>query len=250
MNDIGDPFVSTDSLSSKGTAFESATSLPSSELLNIPEYLNEVYHWAYLNPRNVAILDRELVVSAILWGQHRRLQRVAFEEIAPGSSVFLPAHVYGSFVPNLAHHIGPKGRLDISDISPAQIAICKRKVKDIPWVSICRADARHPTGGRYEMVCCYFLLHELPDSYKHSVVDALLENLRPGGKVVFVDYHKPKWSNPVKPFVGLVFDMLEPFAKSIWQHEIEEFATKGDEFSWRKETYFGDLYQRVVATKR
>ena len=42
------------------------------EAPKIPAYLQDIYYWAYLNPRNVRLLDRELVVSVILWGQHRR----------------------------------------------------------------------------------------------------------------------------------------------------------------------------------
>lgn len=220
------------------------------EPLEVPAYLSDVYHWAYLSRRNASLLDRELVVSAILFGQHRRLQRAAFSDIEPGSRVFLPAHVYGGFLPNLAHHLGPLGSLDVADVSATQIDLCRKKVRGFPWVSVCRADARHPRGGPYDTICCYFLLHELPDSFKRSVVDALLNALRPGGKAVFVDYHKPNATNPLRPIIRLVFHLLEPFAHSIWEHSIEEFASGGDAFSWRKEIYFGGLYQKVTATKR
>jgi 2-polyprenyl-3-methyl-5-hydroxy-6-metoxy-1,4-benzoquinol methylase len=37
-----------------------------------------------------------------------------------------------------------------------------------------------------DVVCCYFLLHELPDDYKKAAMAALLDSVRPGGKVVFV----------------------------------------------------------------
>lgn len=220
------------------------------ETLQVPDYLSEIYHWAYLSPRNAALLDREPVVSAILWGQHRRLQRAAFAEIEPGSKAFLPAHVYGGFLRNLAHQVGPEGRLDVADVSPTQVDLCCRKTEGLPWVTVRHADARRPRGGPYDVVCCYFLLHELPDPCKTAVVDALLATLRPGGRVVFVDYHKPNRTNLLRPIIRLVFHLLEPFAHSIWQRSIEEFATKGDEYSWRKEVYFGGLYQKVVATKR
>ena len=41
--------------------------------LAIPRYLSDTYTWAYLNPRNVKLLDREVVVQTILWWQHRKL---------------------------------------------------------------------------------------------------------------------------------------------------------------------------------
>lgn len=227
----------------------SATLRSPSETLRIPDYLEEIYHWAYLSPRNACFLDNEVVVSVILWGQHRRLQRAAFDEIESGSKVFLPANVYGRFVSNLARQVGPNGSLHVADISPTQIAICTRKTKKLANVSVTCADARRPSGVKYDVICCYFLLHELPDSDKRTVVDTLLRSLQPGGKAVFVDYHRPHWAHPLRPIIHLVFAFLEPFADSILQHSIEEFATKACDYSWRHETYFGGLYQRVVATR-
>ena len=59
----------------------------------IPDYLQDTYYWAYINPRNVRLLDREIVVRTIVWQQHTRLQRVAFSEIEPGQQVMQPASV-------------------------------------------------------------------------------------------------------------------------------------------------------------
>jgi ubiquinone/menaquinone biosynthesis C-methylase UbiE len=217
---------------------------------NIPAYLQDVYYWAYLNPRNVRLLDRELVVSVILWGQHRRLQRAAFTELPPGQRVLQPASVYGDFSHNLARHLGSRGRLEVTDIAPIQVASCRRKLRGLPHASARCADARHPDGGPYDAVCCYFLMHELPEDYKHAVVDALLASVGPGGKVVFVDYHKPHWAHPLKAITSIVFDTLEPFAKSLWHHKIADFATDPSAFRWRQETYFGGLFQKVVAERR
>jgi hypothetical protein len=50
--------------------------------------------------------------------------------------------------------------------------------------------------------------------------------------------------------MSLIFDALEPFAKSLWRNEIADFATDKTAFDWRKETYFGGLYQKVVAERR
>jgi SAM-dependent methyltransferase len=217
---------------------------------DIPAYLQDIYYWAYLNPRNVRLLDRELVVSVILWGQHRRLQRAAFTELQPGQRVLQPASVYGDFSLNLARHLGPRGRLEVTDIAPIQVASCRRKLRGLPQASARRADARHPGGGPYDAVCCYFLMHELPEDYQHAVVDSLLASVGPGGKVIFVDYHKPHWAHPLKGITSIVFDTLEPFAKSLWHHGISDFATEPGGFRWRQETYFGGLFQKVVAERR
>ena len=215
----------------------------------IPIYLSEVYYWAYLNPFNVRLLDRNIVVSAILWGNRLRLQRVAFAEFRPGQHVLQACHVYGTMIPNLARLVGPRGRLEVIDVAPVQVANCRKKLLPFPWARVCHADARNPGGGPYDAVSSYFLLHELPDGCKRAVVDALLAKVKPGGKVVFIDYHEPRWWHPLKWLMSLVFDLLEPFAEGLWSHEISEFASNPEGFAWTKETYFGGLYQKVVAKR-
>ena len=80
-------------------------------------------------------------------------------------------------------------------------------------------------------------------------VNALLRKVRPGGKLIFIDYHKPHWAHPLKPITSFVFDTLEPFAKGMWRHEIKEFADEPGLFKWRKERFFGSLFQKVVAQR-
>ncbi len=214
----------------------------------IPRYLSETYTWAYLNPRSVKLLDRELVVAIILWYQHRNLERRVLAEIAPGSTVLQTACVYGDLSLLLARHIGDEGSLDIVDVSKAQVDKCAEKLRDYPFASVRHLDVLDLGDGEYDTVCCYFLMHEVPDDYKQGLVDVVLNSIGPDGKVVFIDYHKPHWANPLKPVMSLVFDMLEPFAKSLWRKDIRDFASKPEDFRWHKESFFGGLYQKVVAT--
>ena len=214
----------------------------------IPRYLSDTYTWAYLNPRNVKLLDRELVVQTILWWQHRKLQRMALAEIDPGSRVLQTACVYGDFSSVLARHIGEEGSLEVVDVARVQVDSCAEKLRDYPFASVRHLDVLDLGDGDYDAVCCYFLMHEVPDDYKHRLVDVVLNNIGPDGKAVFVDYHKPHWANPLKPVMSLVFDTLEPFAKGLWRQNIRDFASEPEKYHWRKESFFGGLYQKVVAT--
>lgn len=216
----------------------------------IPAYLKDTYYWCYLHPRNVELLDREFVVRTILWQQHRKLQKLAFAEILPGHRVLQAASVYGSFAPNLAAHVGPGGSLDVVDVAEVQVRSVRRKLADYPNARVHHSNILEFQGEGYDVVCCYFLLHEVPDDYKYKIVNLLLEKVRPGGKVVFVDYHKPRWWHPLKLITSIVFDTLEPFAKGLWRHEIRELATDEDRFEWRRETIFGSLFQKAVATRK
>jgi len=215
----------------------------------VPAYLRDVYHWAYLNPSNAACLDHEQIVSVILWGNHRRLKRAAYAEFHSGQRALQAAHVYGDFIPGLARILGPRGRLEVIDIAPLQVARCRDKLRKYPWARVRRADARDPGGGPYDGICCYFLLHELPGAWKRAVVDALLASVAPAGKVVFVDYHGPRPWHPLKPVMSAVFDRFEPFAKELWRYDICRLASRPSAFSWSKSTFFGGMYQKVVARR-
>ena len=215
----------------------------------IPDYLHDTYYWAYLNPRNVKLLDREWVVRTILWQQHNRLTQAALDEIEPGQHVMQTACVYGNFSCKLAAHIGPAGRLEIMDVAEVQVRNCERKLEQFEHAIVRHQDVLHVRDETFDVVCCYFLMHELPDDYKRGVAAALLECVRPGGKLVFVDYHKPHWAHPLKLITSLVFDTLEPFAKGLWREEIASFAGNDERFAWRQEAYFGGLFQKVVATR-
>lgn len=106
-----------------------------------------------------------------------------------------------------------------------------------------------PGDKTYDGVLCFFLLHEVPDDYKNNIVTALLDRVKSGGKVVFIDYHMPSLFHPLRPLMMLVFKVLEPFALGLIKKEIKDFS-QTEEFTWTKETYFGGLYQKVVATRK
>lgn len=216
----------------------------------VPAYLRDTYAWAYMWPAAVRLLDRPLIVSAILWGNYRRLLDAVLAELRRGQRVYQPACVYGDFSPQVVGALGPDGRLDVADIVPIQVENARRKLGAAGNASVRLQDAGERPSTTYDVVCCFFLLHEMPSAYKHRTVDALLAAVEPGGKAVFVDYHKPHWAHPLKWVVSLVFAGLEPFARELWSHEIASYGSRSDEFVWSKRTYFGSLYQKVVAERR
>jgi len=218
----------------------------------IPEYLRKVYTWAYLNPYNARHLDNWFVVSAILWGNANRLARLGFSEFEPGQSVLQPACVYGSFSQKLAERLHPGGHLHVTDVAANQVEACRAKLVNYPDSTVGFANAGDPRDRDYDGVCCFFLLHEVPEDYKHRIVNNLLDATRPGGKTVFVDYHRPHWAHPLNPIMWPVWWVLEPYAVALCRNEIRSYATADREkaFTWSKETYFGGLYQKVVAVRQ
>jgi ubiquinone/menaquinone biosynthesis C-methylase UbiE len=216
-----------------------------------PQYLKTVYYWSYLNPRNVNWLDREWIVKIILWWQHEKLRKAAFREIQQGGKVLQTAAVYGSFSSALAKHLCSEGKLTVLDVAPIQVSITQKKLANDLNTDVVLSDAAHYLVREdTNVILSYFLLHEVPDNYKQKILDNLLSQLPLGSKLVIVDYHKPHWAHPLKPLMSLVFDTLEPFAKSFWQNDISHFSQNKNEFNWKKTTFFGGLYQKVLVTRR
>ncbi len=215
----------------------------------IPEYLRP-YKWAYLNRKNARLLDRDSVVNAILLGNHRRLRHAALSEVTPGQRVLQAAHVYGCMIRELANRIGPSGHLDVIDVVPLQVALCRLKLRGCAHARVRIADARDLGDETYDVVNCFFLLHEVPDPCKCSVVDALLARVAPGGKAVFIDYHAPVVRNPLRAFYGWVFDRFEPYARTMWHRDVREFSMEARRFRWEKVTMFGGVFQKAIAYSR
>jgi len=221
-----------------------------SDALLVPSYLRDVYSWAYLTPRLAGWLDRQIVVQTILWGNAQRLIGDVLAELKPGDRVFQPAAVYGDFSRQVAAKIGEDGRLEVRDIAPLQVSLTRRKLADLPQAHVARADAADPDEASADVVTCFFLLHEVPDGMKTRITRAMLALVAPGGRAVFVDYHRPHRFHPLKPLMRRIFDWLEPFAQSMWSREIHDLAGPiGNAFRWRKQTRFGGLYQIVVAER-
>jgi SAM-dependent methyltransferase len=217
--------------------------------VTLPDYLVDTYSWAYLHPRSLRLLDRHLVVNGILWGNYHGLVRAACSEFARGDHVLQAASVYGNLSSRLADRVGDEGFLDVIDVAPLQVAHCRRKLAGRDNVRVRVANAANPGRDGYDGACCFFLLHEIPDQQKRQVVNALLEAIRPDGKVVFVDYHQPVRWHPLRPVMAAVFRWLEPYAEGLVSRSIMEFAAYPQDYLWRKETRFGGLYQKVVVKR-
>ena len=217
---------------------------------DVPDYLVKVYDWAYITPKWVDLLDRNTVVRFLLFGNDKRLMRCYLDEIKPGMKVWQVAHVYGDLVRHVAARVGHTGEFHLTDITPIQIEHGGNKLAAFPWARVIRADAgTYDSGADYDLICSFFLLHEVPDEKKRQIVDHLLEMLPPGGKALFVDYHRPAWWQPVRWVLKCVNVWLEPFADGMWRHEIQDYASCPERFTWCKHTFFGDTYQ-IVSVER
>lgn len=220
----------------------------------IPEYLQQVYWWAYLHPKAVRLFERQWLVNLILWGNFRRLRDAALAELGTtiDQRVLQIACVYGDFTQRIAARLGKSGRLDIVDVLPIQIDNLRRKLKPDARIHLHRQDASSLLfpDASFDSTLLFFLLHEQPEAVRRATLAEALRVTRPGGRVVIVDYHRPGASNPFRYVMKGVLKLLEPFALDLWQHEIAAYLPASAGIAGLdKTTSFGGLYQKVVISR-
>ena len=227
---------------------------PGTHLVPVPEYLEKTYWWAYVHPNAVRVFERQWLVNLILWGNFARLRDAALQELSSSTNgnILQVACVYGNFTEHLVNRLGPEGHLDVIDVAPIQIKNLHEKLKNPRQVTVLRQDS---TDMQFEdasrdAVVVFFLLHEQPEAVRRKTVSEALRITKPGGKLIFVDYHRPMAWSPFRYLMIPILTTLEPFAMDLWRHEISTWLP--DEIkptAMHKKTYFGGLYQKVVITR-
>jgi SAM-dependent methyltransferase len=80
-------------------------------------------------------------------------------------------------------------------------------------------------------------------------VSEVLRVVKPGGKIVIVDYARPRWWHPLRYLWRPLLSKLEPFALDLWDEEIVDWLPPRCAIRARKELFFGGLYQMVVIAR-
>jgi len=220
----------------------------------IPEYLQDTYWWAYLHPKALHFFEREWVVNLILWGNMRRLTRAVLDDmnVQPNSRVLQVACVYGEFSNLLAGHLAANAsQLDLVDVAPIQLKNARKKLSGNDNIHYHHQDSSSMSlpAASFDQTVVFFLLHEQPDEVRRKTIAEAMRVTRPGGKVIFVDYHGPRRSNPFRYVMKPILTWLEPFAMDLWRQELPAFmpaSVRPDQL--RSEFYFGGLYQKIVLT--
>lgn len=221
--------------------------------VTLPKYLEQTYWWAYLHPRGVSFFERQWLVNLILWGNYATLRNAAFSELAAvrRGKVLQVACVYGDFTVKLAQQLGPGAQLDVVDVAPVQLDNLRRKVGRRSGVFLHHQDSVNLAFAdeSYDCVVVFFLLHEQPAQARARTVAEALRVTRRGGRMIFVDYHRPVRANPLRYVMRPILAALEPYALDMWRTEIAAWLPANAEpTAVDKRVYFGGLYQKVVVT--
>jgi len=222
--------------------------------LRIPRYLEQVYWWAYVHPGAVHLFEREWLVNLILFGNYGRLRDACLADL--GKTVhgrtLQVACVYGDLTARLRQRLAPEATLDVIDILPIQLNNLAKKLPPDERVALLQGDSSSLpcTSQSYDQALVLFLLHEQPWHVRRATLAEVMRVVRPGGRIVIVDYHRPKRWHPKRPLLQLVFGQLEPYAADLWNQEIVEFLPRSlRPVALQKSGYFGGLYQKLVLTR-
>ncbi len=219
----------------------------------VPHYLSETYWWAYVHPRAIHVFERQWLVNLILWGRFGPLRDAALDALGldcPGRTLQV-ACVYGDLTAKLLQRAVPGSSLEVIDVLPLQLANLARKLPADSAVNLIRCDsaAMEFESGRYDRALLFFLLHEQPEVVRKATIAQTLRVVKPGGRVVIVDYHRPSLLNPLYvPMIGIL-RTLEPFALDLWRREITDwFPADVKVAEVKTTTSFGGLYQMLIIT--
>jgi ubiquinone/menaquinone biosynthesis C-methylase UbiE len=220
--------------------------------LPVPHYLNAHYWWAYIHPRAVRVFERQWLVNLILWGNYARLRDAVLAEMGdalPGRTLQV-ACVYGDLTARLSARVADDGQMDVVDVLPIQLSNLRKKLPRNAPVRLLRMDSNNLNlpNASCDRALAFFLLHEQPQEYRERTLSELLRVVKPGGKIIVVDYALPRWWHPLRYIWRPLLARLEPFALDLWREEISNWLPRTARGRLRRATFFGGLYQKVVIT--
>jgi ubiquinone/menaquinone biosynthesis C-methylase UbiE len=227
----------------------------------VPDYLRRHYWWAYIHPSAVRFFERQWLVSAILWGNYQRLRDVALAELGKQprdkahesrAATLQVACAYGDLTPRLAQECeAANGSLDVVDVLPIQLHNLRDKLppgSPVRLLAMDAADLKLPDCS-YDRALVFFLLHEQPSAVRQCTLREVLRVVKPGGKIVIVDYARPRWWHPARYLWRIVLAALEPFALDLWRDDISTWMPNTCTWKAQSRSFFGGLYQMTTFTR-
>jgi len=216
-------------------------------------------YWIYKSPFFIRLADRMFVVSTILLFQYSNLVNCVVERLNPslkGKRVLQLSCAFGNVSEKIAESCAKQNAQEfvLTDIMQSEIDNAARKLKR--FGSLCTYLKQDATNLQFEdqsfdYVVVFFLPHELPFEKKGKLIEEANRVLKPGGKIVFGEFHKPRLK--ILEVLGRIyFNIFEPYATEMWDKFDFEKALKDKtdgSYSLEKDTFLFDNFQ-VLTAKR
>ncbi len=191
------------------------------------------------------------MVNLILWGNYNRLRSAVLEQFGrslTGKTLQI-ACAYGDITPLMVDRMDATARLDVVDILPVQLGNLAAKIGPDPQVALHCMDATDLAfdDARFDQVLSFFLLHEQPADVRRRTLAEAVRVLRPGGRLIVLDYSMPQWWNPMRYFWKPILKRLEPFAGDLFDQGLMAWLPQQpDLVIENNQSCFGGLFQLVV----
>lgn len=218
-----------------------------------PEYMDVIYEGLYDDDVLCKKADQLWRCNLRTLGCYKKLVNAVITEIHNGQRICQLGVVFGNQIEQTANMVGRTGAYDIIDINENVIKRTNNKyVTKFSQLKLKHNDAaKIKPSAVYDAVICFLLLSMVPKNHKKLIINNALGMVKPEGKVIFIDWHKPsRWNLlgwPVKMFNRL----YHPFTEDLWNCSISDFTKeKKSLFTWQTNLYQQGLFQKTVAIRQ
>ena len=101
----------------------------------------------------------------------------------------------------------------------------------------------------YDQVLVYFLLHEQPREWRERTLREVYRVVKPGGKVVIVDYARPFWWHPLRYLFPALSGSVRAVCAGLVARRSHRLAVGAACNHRASAPVFGGLYQLVVSRR-
>ncbi len=213
----------------------------------------------YSSMRLIRLIDFQPIIAAILLFQYGRLVRVMTHVMGKmdlhGKKALITSCAFGNVMPCVTRAALRAGadKVQVVDIIENELINAESKMREYrPSLEFFRADAAHVglPDGSVDVNVLFFLLHELPNDLKNTVLQEACRVLAPGGKLFLGEFHRPhSWI--MRLLSWTYFKVFEPWGLALWDtHDPMATLSAMHHMTCERRLAFFGNYQVIIATKQ